>query len=68
MELAMPTPVSRPPSSGAFPSSHAAYPPQKYICKYKKLAKFFEILFYKKMEIEFDKLTFGNSMFVKCEI
>ncbi len=43
--------------------------PQKYVCKYKKLAKFGEIiLFGKKSEKEFDKLTFGNSEFAECEI
>ncbi len=38
--------------------------PQKYICKYKKLAQFGEIPF-NSLEKEFYKLTFGNSEFVK---
>ncbi len=44
------TPINTfiPPS---FPVMHlqvkAAYPPQKYVCKYKKIAKFTEITFYK---------------------
>jgi hypothetical protein len=45
---------------------------QKYICKFKQLAKFCEITFLyknnKKSEKEFDKLTFGNSEFVEREI
>jgi hypothetical protein len=39
--------------------------PQKYICKYKKLAKLVNSLFYlKQSEKEFDKPTVGNSEFV----
>jgi hypothetical protein len=45
------------------------YPPQKYVCRYKKLAKFSKIAFSQeqKSEKEFDKLTFGNREFVECE-
>jgi hypothetical protein len=43
--------------------------PQKYIWKYKKIAKFGEIIFCnKKSEKEFDKLTFRNSWFVERKI
>jgi hypothetical protein len=43
--------------------------PKNTSASIEKLAKVFEILFYKKkFEKEFDKLTFGNSMFVKCAI
>jgi hypothetical protein len=54
------------------PSEHACVAlwhthPQKYICKYKKLANFCEVIFLylRKAEKEFDKLTFGNSELVK---
>ncbi len=38
------------------------YPPPKYICKYTKQQNLVKKL-NKKSEIEFDKLTFGNSEF-----
>ncbi len=45
---------------------------QKYICKFKQLAKLCEITFLyknnKKSEKELDKLTFGNSEFVESKI
>jgi hypothetical protein len=48
---------------------HTPPPPKKYICEYKKFAKFGETTFLKKkLEREFYKLTFGNSEFVKWEI
>jgi hypothetical protein len=36
----MPTPVAYPPSWAMRLHRCMAYPPQKYICKYKKLSKF----------------------------
>jgi hypothetical protein len=70
MELHLPTPVSHPPSCRMRPLSQVAYPPQKYICKYKKIPKLGKMLFYNnnKSDKEFDKLTFGNSEFVESKI
>jgi hypothetical protein len=70
MELHLPTPVSHPPSLRMRPPSQAAYPPQKYICKYKKFPNFGKTAFLiiKKSDNEFDKLTFGNSEFVESKI
>ncbi len=53
---------------GNKPAQPAVYLPPKYICKYKKLVKFGEILLLQKTEKELDKLTFGNSKFVEHEI
>jgi hypothetical protein len=69
MELDQPTPVSHSPSQGTRLYWPAVYPPQKYICKYKKLAKFGKITFlFQKSENEFNKLTFYTSEFVDRKI
>jgi hypothetical protein len=48
------------------------YPPQKYACKYKNskiwIKPLFSIKTKQKSNKEFDKLTFGNSEFIECEI
>jgi hypothetical protein len=62
MDLDLPT-LSNPPSWGTHLHSCTAYPNQKYICEYKKLAVFGNIAFFilKKSEKVFNKLTLGNS-------
>jgi hypothetical protein len=44
MEVDLKTPVSHPPSLGTCLHSGMAYPPQKYICEYKKIAFFIFLL------------------------
>jgi hypothetical protein len=62
----MPTPISNPPSQGMCQQSNAAYPHQKYICKYKNFQNLLKSFFNEKKE--FEKLNFGNSEFAKHEI
>jgi hypothetical protein len=45
MVINLPTPVSHPPSWRTCLSSPEVYPPQKYICKYKKLQNMMKSLF-----------------------
>ncbi len=69
MELDLPKPVSNPLSQISRPVGHRAYPPQKYIGKYKKLSKVWQKSFFikQKSEKELTKLTLGNTEFLKFE-
>jgi len=68
MELNLQTPISCPSSRGMCLHSRSVYPPQKYICKYNKIAKIGEITFLfnkSKSVLTKLKLTFAKSKFVK---